>query len=177
MRTRYKIIEVDQIFFITSTIIEWIPIFTRKPYIDILINSLDFCRQNKGLKLYGYVIMDNHVHLVVSGDNLSNIIKDFKRHTAREIIKLAQKEDKNWLLNQFKFYRQKFKSASDYQVWQEGFHPQQIISEKMLHQKIEYIHNNPVRAGLVEKPQDWIYSSAKNYLGLEAVIKIDVLEL
>ena len=90
MRTRYKIIGSEQIYFITCTIIEWIPVFNRKPFIDVMTNSLTFCRQNKGVKVFAYVIMDNHLHLVVSGTNLSNTIKDFKRHTAREIIKLAQ---------------------------------------------------------------------------------------
>jgi putative transposase len=177
MRSRYRINDAGQIYFITSTIVEWIPLFTRKAYIDILINSLNFCRVNKGLKIFAYVILDNHLHLLISGDNLSNTIKDLKRHTAREIIKLAQKEEKLWLLNQFKYYKLKHKDDSDYQIWQEGFHPQQIISEEMLRQKIEYIHHNPVRIGLVEKAEDWIYSSARNYLRFDAVMEIDVLEI
>jgi REP element-mobilizing transposase RayT len=176
MRSRYKIYEPGQIYFITSTIVQWIPLFTRKAYIDILLDSLKFCRSNKGLKIFAYVILDNHLHLLVSGENLSNIIKDFKRHTAREILNLAQKEKKLWLLNQFKFYRLKHKTDSDYQVWQEGFHPKLITSEEMLQQKIEYIHDNPVRIGLVEKSEDWLYSSARNYFELEAVLDIDFLE-
>jgi REP element-mobilizing transposase RayT len=176
MRSRYKIYEPGQIYFITSTIVQWIPVFTRKAYIDILLDSLKFCRSNKGLKIFAYVILDNHLHLLVSGENLSNIIKDFKRHTAREILNLAQKEKKLWLLNQFKFYRLKHKTDSDYQVWQEGFHPKLITSEEMLQQKIEYIHDNPVRIGLVEKSEDWLYSSARNYFELEAVLDIDFLE-
>ena len=177
MRTRYKINDADQIYFITCSIVEWIPVFTRKAYIDILIDSLTFCRVNKELKIFAYVILDNHLHLLISGDNLSNTIKDLKRHTAREIIKLAQKEEKLWLLNQFKYYKLKHKDDSDYQIWQEGFHPQQIISEEMLRQKIEYIHHNPVRIGLVEKAEDWIYSSARNYLGFDAVMEVDILKI
>lgn len=177
MRTHYKITEQDKPVFITSTIVEWIPVFTRKPYIEILINALTFCRQNKGLRLFAYVIMDNHFHLLISGEHLSNTIKDFKRHTAREIINLAENEKKFWLLQQFKFYRQVHKSDSNYQVWQEGFHPKQIFSEEMLRQKIEYIHHNPVRIGTVEKAEDWLYSSARNYLGLEATMEIDALVL
>lgn len=176
MRTRYKIIDANQVYFITCTIVEWLPVFTRKLYFDILINSLNFCRQRKGLNVFAYAILDNHVHLVVSGDNLANTIKDFKRHTAREIIKLAQNEEKTWLLNQFRFFRKKYKTDSEYQVWHEGFHPKQIISEDMLRQKIEYIHHNPVRIGVVDKMEDWIYSSARNYLGLQTIMEIDVLE-
>ncbi len=177
MRTRYKAFDDGQPTFITSTIVEWIPVFTRKPYIDILLNALTFCRQNKELKVFSYVIMDNHIHLLVSGANLPNIIRDFKRHTSREIIKLAESDKKYWLLQQFKFYKQRYKTDSDYQVWQEGFHPKQISSQDMLLQKIEYIHHNPVRIGCVESPEDWLYSSARNYLGLEAILEIDGLEL
>ncbi len=177
MRTRYKINDTDQVYFITFTTIEWIPVFTRKSYIDILINSWIFCRNNKGLKLFSYAILDNHLHLVVSANNLSDIIKDLKRHTAREIINLAQKENKTWLLNQFKFHKKTYKANSDYQVWQEGFHPKQITSETMLRQKIEYIHHNPVRTGLVDKAEDWCYSSARNYQDIEAILEIDLVEL
>jgi len=177
MRTRYKIIENGQLYFITSTIIEWLPVFTRKSYFEILIDSLKYSRSDKGLKLFAYVIMDNHLHLIGASDNLGRIIKEFKSHTAREIIKLAEQDNKGWLLNQLVFYRQKHKSGSTHQVWQEGYHPQQISSEDMLRQKMGYLHHNPVRAGLAEKPEDWLYSSARNYAGLPAVLGIDQIEI
>ena len=69
MRDRYKILEENGIYFVTSTIIEWIPIFTQKVYFDIVIETLKFCKKNKGLQLYAYVIMDNHFHLIVSSKN------------------------------------------------------------------------------------------------------------
>lgn len=177
MRTRYKIIENGQLYFIASTIIEWLPVFTRKPYFEILMDSLNYSRSHKGLKLYAYVIMDNHLHFIGASDNLGKIIKEFKSHAAREIIRLAEQDNKDWLLNQLVFYRQKHKIGSRHQVWQEGYHPQQIISEDMLHQKVDYLHHNPVRAGLAEKPEDWLYSSARNYAGLPAVLEIDHIEI
>ena len=90
MRTRYKITENNGLYFITSTIVEWIPVFTKKEYFDIIVQSLSYCRKNKGLKLFAYVVMDNHVHFIASADNLSQIVKDFKSYTAREIIKTAK---------------------------------------------------------------------------------------
>jgi len=176
MRTRYRIVEPGSCYFATSTIVEWIPLFTRKPYFDIIIESLKFCRKNKGLKIYAYVIMDNHVHLLISGEYLSNIIKDFKRHTAKELIKALKVDGKQWVLSQFKFHKLAYKKDSNYQVWQEGFHPQIIYSDEVLNQKIEYIHNNPVRAGFVEKPEDWLYSSARNYWELSYIMDIDPME-
>jgi putative transposase len=177
MRTRYKIIDTDKIYFITATIIEWLPVFTRKPYFEVLIDSFKYSRTNKGLKISAYVIMDNHFHLISQGDNLAKIIKEIKSYTAREIIKLAEQDHKTWLLNQLSFYRLKHKVGSAHQVWQEGNHPKQISSEEMLRQKMDYLHHNPVRAGLAEKPEDWLYSSARNWAGLPGPLEIDLLEI
>jgi REP element-mobilizing transposase RayT len=177
MRTRYRITDENYPFFITSTTVAWLPIFTRKPYLEVLINSLNFGRWHKGLQIFAYVIMDNHIHLVVAGEKLSDTIKEFKSYTAREIVRLAEEEDKSWLLNQLQFHKHDHKTDSRHQVWQEGFHPQQLYSEKVLRQKVEYLHHNPVRAGLVARAEDWFHSSARNYAGLPGALEIDVLEL
>ena len=86
MRTRYKIIDTDRIYFITATIIEWLPVFTRKPYFEVLIDSFNYSRTNKGLKIYAYVIMDNHFHLICQGDDLGKIIKEIKSYTNVKLI-------------------------------------------------------------------------------------------
>jgi putative transposase len=177
MRTRYKIIETDKIYFITATIVEWLPVFTRKPYFEVLIDSFNYSRTNKGLKIFAYVIMDNHFHLICQADDLGKIIKEIKSHTAREIIKLAEQNNKTWLLNQLSFYKLKHKIDSIHQVWQEGSHPKQMSSEAMLRQKMDYLHHNPVRAGLADKPEDWPYSSARNWAGLPGILEIDPLEI
>ncbi len=176
MRSRYKIAELESPHFITCTIVGWLPVFTRQKYLEIITASLTFSRQQKGLRLYAYVILDNHLHLAVSADNLSQVIRDFKRHTAKEILAAASQENKQWLLKQFEFYKDVHKGKSLHQVWQEGVHPQAIITEDMLIQKLDYIHYNPVRLGLVERPEYWRYSSARNYLGQDGVLEIDLIE-
>jgi putative transposase len=177
MRSRYKICELNSPHFITCTIVAWLPVFTRQTYLDVVTASLTFCRQQKGLLLHAYVILDNHLHLIVSSDFLNQLVRDLKRHTAREIVKAAQREAKNWLLKQFEFYKPEYKSDSRHQVWQEGVHPQAILNEAMLRQKLEYIHYNPVKLGLVDRPEDWRYSSARNYLGREGILEIDLIEV
>jgi putative transposase len=177
VRSRYKIAESEAPHFITCTIVEWLPVFTRAKYLDIITASLTFCRQQKGLRLHAYVILDNHLHLMVSSDNLSQVVRDFKRHTAKEILAVARQDDKQWLLKQFEFFKSEHKSNSQHQVWQEGFHPQAITTEDMLRQKLDYIHFNPVRLGLVDRPEDWRYSSARNYFGQGGVLEIDLFEL
>ena len=176
MRSRYKITDKDGIYFITSTTVEWLPVFTTQPYFDVMVQSLTFCQKHKGLQLFGYVILDNHFHLIVAGPNIGKIITDMKKFTAREIIDKLQEDGKKWLLNQLAYYKKRHKTESNYQVWQEGYHPELIVSADMLKQKMDYIHHNPVKRGLVSAPEHWLHSSARHYLlGASSVIKIDPL--
>ena len=163
MRSRYTIVESEGIYFLTSTIVEWIPVFVGKAPCQILIDALDFCRKNKGLRIYAYVIMENHFHLVAEAPDLSAVLQSFKRHTARSLVAWAESTDRTWLLNQFAYFKKGFKE-SRHQVWQEGSHPQLIQGDAMLRQKIEYIHENPVRRGYVEVAEHWRLSSARDYL-------------
>ncbi|MFQ5706708.1 MAG: transposase [bacterium] len=178
MRSRYKFIEKEAIYFVTCTIVEWLPVFTHGKYFEILIDSLKFCQHHKDLEIYAFVLLDNHLHLVVFGPELSLIVGSFKKFTARQVINSLKKDHKDWLLTELAFYKKRYKTKSDYQVWQEGSHPQLIISDEMLIQKIEYIHYNPVKRGLVDKPEHWRYSSARNYfLGDHSIIEINRLPL
>jgi len=176
MRSRYKFDLEQGLYFITSSIVEFLSVFTSDPYFRIITNSFSYCRQNKNIKIFAYVILENHFHLLISGVNLTNVIRSIKRHTAREIIKQAEKEKNLQLLNSFKYFKKRYKNESNYQVWQEGAHPQYIFSLEMLEQKMDYIHYNPVSRGLVENPEDWLYSSARNYHCLDSVMEIDKLE-
>ncbi len=119
---------------------------------------------HKGLELHAYVILDNHFHLVATATDSSNVITALKKFTARQIVDQLKADNKKWVLTELAFFKKKYKTLSDYQVWQEGSHPQMIVSDNILIQKIEYIHNNPVKRGLVDKPEHWRYSSARNYL-------------
>jgi putative transposase len=173
MRSRYTIRESGVPYFLTCTVVNWLPLFTRKPYFDLLLDALKFYRQHKGLKIYAYVILDNHLHLVAAAPDLTATLRDFKSYTAKRLLAQLEQDRKTWALNQLRYYKQPTKTRSHYQVWQEGFHPQQIISEAMLRQKLDYLHHNPVRAGLVAQPEDWLYSSAGDYAGGTGVMAID----
>jgi REP element-mobilizing transposase RayT len=178
MRSRYRIVEEDGIYFLTLTIIEWVPVFTSEETFGIMVNTLAFCRENKGLRLYGYVILDNHAHFVAAAPDLRGVVQSIKRHTAKQILAWAGKNSRSWILNQFEFHKAHHKASSKHQVWQEGFHPQLVQGEAMLRQKLEYIHNNPVRRGYVDVPEHWRYSSARNFLqSQDAVLTIDAIQL
>ncbi len=120
--------------------------------------------------------MDNRLHLIVSSHNLLKVLQDFKSFTAKEILKLALEENKRWLLNQLEHYKKRHKKSSTHPVWQKGVHSQKIVSETILEEKINYIHNHPVKAGYIEKAEYWIYSSASNDVLGNGILNIDVYE-
>jgi len=154
----------NSMHFITLTIIEWIDIFTKPEYFQVIIDSLKYCRKNKGFKLYEYVIMTNHIHLIVrakEGHKLSQIISDFKKYTTREILSLLEKDNRRYILNLFKNSFAK-KIGYEKQIWQRENYPEVIMSDKFLREKIKYIYKNPVKKEYVVNPEDWLYSSARN---------------
>lgn len=154
------------IHFVTLTIIEWIDIFTKEIYFEKLIESLKFCQQNKGLEIYAYVFMTNHIHIMCrsSGDySLVNILQSFKRHTTSVCKDLISKDSRKYIkaLINTSYYK---KDTNRFQLWQDYNYPIPIESEKFLLIKLNYIHNNPVKKQYVLKPEDWVYSSARNYI-------------
>ena len=154
------------------TVVEWIPLFMNPEIVSILFQSLRFDQSNRQLILYAFVIMENHLHLIASAPELSKIMKEFKSFTARSIIDYLEEQKSFDLLEKLRRAKLPYKTQSDYQVWQEGSHPQEIHSDEMMRQKIEYIHNNPVRRGYVDEPKYWRYSSARNYEGFDGLIEV-----
>jgi REP element-mobilizing transposase RayT len=177
----FKIQDQTKPHFITDTVIDWVDVFTRKIYRDIVMDSLTFCIKNKGMILYGYVIMSNHIHLIIQSDKgkLSDLIRDFKKFTAKNILEVIENEPesrKDWMLKRFEFACKSHSRNEKYQFWQYGSHPEEIYTEKFLWSKLDYIHQNPVRAGIVEKPEHYIYSSASNYINDKGIIAIEKVD-
>lgn len=154
----------DELFFATLTVVDWIDVFSRRDYTDILVKNLQFCQEKMGLELFAYVIMTNHLHLVASqkDGNLNDVLGRFKSFTAKTIlaaIKDNPKESrKEWLLHMFR-YHAKFK-PQEHHFWRPTNHPIALTNHGMKIQKIDYTHMNPVRAGYVLEPEHWYYSSA-----------------
>ena len=179
MRSRYKIAELEAPHFITCTIVGWLPVFTRHKISGHYHCLSKLLPTTKGAAPPCLCHSRQSSSLVVSSDNLSQVIRDFKRHTAKEILAVARQEDKQWLLKQFEFFKSVHKGNRD-PVSRSGRRdstPRLITTEDMLRQKLEYIHYNPVRIGLVDRPEDWRYSSARNYFGQDGVLEIDSIEL
>lgn len=152
--------------------VQWIDVFTRKQYSDVIVESLNFCVKNKGLQVYGWVIMSNHIHLIISCEEtseLSDILRDFKKYTSSQIVKAIEgnptESRKHWLL-------WLLKKGDSITFWQPDNHAEEIRSEKFFRQKLNYIHQNPVRAGVVDREEDYVYSSARSLYNIEGLIEL-----
>jgi len=123
--------------------------------------------------IFSYVILENHLHLVAQSDNIAKTMQKFKSYTAYELLKLLQKNNAQTLLKQLSFHKKAHRKESTYQVWEEGFHPKLIQSDSIMKEKIEYIHHNPVKRGYIEEAEHWRYSSAKDYTGIDGILKVE----
>jgi len=159
--------------FITCTVLHWIPIFTNSESVNIVLESLKYLQANHNLKLYAYVILENHLHLVASSDDIAKDIARFKSFTAREIINLLKTKNVKTILEQLEFYKKAHKVDREFQLWQEGMQPKLIQSEQMMLEKINYIHNNPLKRGYVDEAKHWRYSSARDYEGVYGLLEIE----
>jgi REP element-mobilizing transposase RayT len=171
-RSRYRVYEDHTPCFLTCTVMAWLPVFTRPETVNIVLDSWRFLQAQERLCLYGYVILENHLHLIADSPNLSKEIGDFKSFTARRIIDYLREQHASLLLDLLAYYKARHKDDQQYQFWQEGSHPQKIKDEEMMRQTLEYMHNNPVDRGYVDELIHWRYSSARNYLGVPGLLEV-----
>lgn len=181
MSRKYKFGEKEGAYFVSFATVYWIDVFTRIDYFDTITESLDYCRKNKGMELYGYCIMPSHLHLIFRSSlgDPSGLMRDFKGFTSRKMLKLIeenpQESRKEWLLWMFEYAGKKNSNVKNKQFWQQNNQPIEIWSFKVFEQKLNYIHNNPVETGFVTEPIDWKYSSARNYGNNDqTVLEIDI---
>ncbi|GAB5539115.1 MAG: transposase [Salibacteraceae bacterium] len=182
MSERYKVIDSTVATFITITIIDWVDLFIRPIYSEILDDALNHCITRKGLRVHAYVYMTSHIHLIASSteNELNDIIRDFKKHTSKEMIAAIKdnpESRREWLLNKFSYAANRINRGVNFKVWKDGFHPVILDTPEKLEQRIKYVHENPMELQLVEHYRHWTNSS---YLAYEdekyqANVKLDLL--
>jgi len=178
MSTKYKFRDDNKLYFVSFSVIEWIDVFIRNEYKDILIKSFEFCTKEKGLEVYAYCIMTSHVHMIIGThkNKLEHIIRDLKAHTSTAIRKAIEENPKEsrreWMLQMMYKAGKLNPNNRDFQFWKQDNHPIELMTNEMLFQKLNYIHENPVKAGFVREPHHLIYSSATNYAGIDSIFKV-----
>jgi putative transposase len=171
-RSRFQFGESPFPHFLTCTVVGWLPVFTRPETVQILLDSWQSLQDQGRLTLLGYVVLENHVHFIASAEDLAKQVGDFKSYTARRVIDYLTERQVRILIEGLEYHKARHKGDRPFQLWQEGSHPKVIETEAMLRQKLEYIHQNPVKRGYVSDPTHWRYSSARNYAKIEALAPV-----
>lgn len=169
MSSKYKVGEEAIAHFVTFSIVGWVDVFSRECYKEIVIKSLQYCQEHKGLKLHAWVIMTNHVHLIVSSDTnkIENLVRDIKKYSSKQIIAAIQESKtesrKEWMLNLFSYAGKNNANNTNFQLWKQDYHPIELNSAAKTKERLDYLHENAVKSGLVWEPWHYKYSSAIDY--------------
>ena len=170
MSVKYKPGDNELPHFITFGVVEWIDALTRAEYKDIIVESLRYCIDKKGLSLHAWIIMTNHLHLIMSAKRdhlISNILRDLKKYTSKKIhqaiIDNPQESRKDWLIYMFDRAGKRNANNKHFQIWRQDNHPIELSSPAILKQKLDYLHENPVKAGIVYAPEEYVYGSGVDY--------------
>lgn len=174
----YMLKDQNAVYYLTFTVVDWVDVFTRKEFKMVVADSLNFCTTTKGLEIYAWCLMSNHLHLIcraIDGFAISDIIRDFKKFTAKTILRkiISEPESRrDWMIYRFEFAGRFDKRISKYRFWQDTNHAIVLNNNEMIDQRINYIHDNPVRAMIVGKQEDYLYSSARDYAGEKGLVNV-----
>lgn len=182
MSCSYKFHDPDATYFVTFAVVDWVDVFIRNEYRNILIDSFNFCSRKKGLVIHAWVIMTNHVHLIISRNGqikLEDIMRDMKKFTSVEIIQSIENNTiesrKKWMLKIFEEAGRLNSNNVKFQFWQQNNQPMELDNNNIIDQKLNYIHENPVKHGFVKQAECWEWSSAVDYAGGKGLVDNVVL--
>jgi len=161
----------------------WIDVFIRPIYKELVVENLKFCQKEKGLKIYAWCIMSSHIHLIIGTqgkEKIQDILRDFKKHTAKKLIEEiqsnSQESRKDWMIWMFEKAGKKNSNNKKYQFWQQHNQPIELSTNKIAQQKLDYLHMNPVVSLVVDNPEDYLHSSARDYAGAKGLIDVLFIE-
>lgn len=177
----FKISDQNAVYFLTLTIEGWLDVFTRKEYKLEVVDSLNFCVERKGMEIFAWCLMSNHLHILCRSKeafNLSDTMQDFKKFTSKRILESMERESvesrAKWMLEYFKTWGEDQKRITKYKFWKDGLHAVFVEYLSFFEQKLHYIHQNPVEAMLVEQPEEYLFSSARDYAGRKGLVKVEL---
>lgn len=181
MSNAFAFRDPDGLYFITFSVVGWVDVFTRPVYCEIFLDSVRYCQQHKGLTVHAWCLMSSHFHGIVSRrgqSGLSDILRDWKKFTSGTILKAMREEPESrreWMLPLFAQAGHRNANNEKFQFWQQDNHPLELFGSTFIEQKLNYIHNNPVEAGLVDFPEQFRYSSGRDYAGTKGLLEVLIL--
>ena len=181
MSEKHKFHDPRGMYFVTMATVGWVDLFTRFELKHIIIDSLRHCQKEKGLVIHAWCLMPGHLHLIISSENnLSGILRDFKKFTSKELIATINRINesrKGWILELFSDVADHLRRVKNYKVWQDGNHSEILTSAKFTRQKLDYLHDNPVMDEIVDEPWEYRYSSARDYYSnKKGYLEVDKIE-
>lgn len=182
MSSKYKYHNKEGIYFISFATVYWLDIFVREIYSDIMTDSLNYCVEEKQMKIYSWCLMPSHMHLIFTAADKQpgELIRSFKTFTSKKIQTAieenVQESRREWLLWMMERAASIKSNVKKRQLWQHENHPIEVWDKTVIQQKLDYVHNNPVAAGFVSEAWHWKYSSAIDYSGGKGLVKIDFLD-
>ena len=182
MGRKYAIRNQDEFYFVTFTVVEWIDVFIREEYIQIFLDSLQYCQKHKGLEVGAWCVMTSHIHLILragESSKLEGVIRDLKsytsRHIRKQIVNNTRESRREWMLSMMEKLGTEKSNNKDFQFWQQHNHPIELNTNDLTIQRLDYVHQNPVKSGYVSQARDWVYSSARDYEDEKGCIEITFL--
>jgi putative transposase len=182
MSRKYKFRDLRSLYFVTFAVVYWIDVFTRSEYKDTLLDAFRTCQEKKGLEIYSYCIMPNHVHMIIGSNQepLPAIMRDLKGFSSKQLIKQIQSHPgesrKEWMLDLMAKAGEKNSNNTKFQFWLQHNKPIELNNNAIMDQKLAYIHNNPVVAGFTDREEAWLYSSARDYQGEKGLLDIQFID-
>lgn len=177
MSRNYRFNNPEGLYFVSFAVVDWLDVFTKPRYKFIVLDSLKYCQQNKGMEIIAWCIMTNHMHLIyraIGKEAPGDILRDFKKYTSKELVKtikeIPKESRREFLLEKFRQAARNSSNVNDYQFWRHDNHPIELWSNRVIAQKIRYVHQNPVKAGLVFRAEDYPFSSAIDYAGEKGLL-------
>jgi putative transposase len=175
--------EKEACYFITFQTVDWVDVFIRPVYKQVIVHTLNHFIESKGLIIYAWCLMTNHLHLLAQakpGFVIADLEKEYKSFTATKIMEAIDTEPqlrRDWMLNRFENFGTMLGLMKKYHVWQNCSHPLYIDFRKkdILLEHLEYIHQNPVRDKVVDIAGEYKYSSARDYSGIKGLVNISKL--
>jgi REP element-mobilizing transposase RayT len=163
---RYRIHAEAAVYFLTYSIVDWLPVFVSEASCKIVTDSLTFCHRDKHLRVNAFVIMPTHMHLIafdadLDSERLSRSLAEFRKYTGRQLSDYCLGHGPNCISETL---REHATADRQRRFWQPSRHPEAIQEERFWQQKLDYLHDNPCRKGMVRSPDYWRFSSAAWYM-------------
>jgi REP element-mobilizing transposase RayT len=178
------IFPLDACYLLTLNIVDKIDLFVRPAYKQVIADALNHFIRTQSLNLYSWCLMSSHLHLVLrtkDGSAPAYFERDFKKYTTPALLKTIEVEmdlRRDWMLQRFEEYSKSLRRLEKFHLWQNCSSPFRIENgqPRLLMDRIAHVDENPVREGIVDQPESYLFSSARDYAGIRGLVAVKIVQ-